>query len=65
MPRALTLGVATDRRPWPFSQHLEFALLSPLEEPGFELLVPPLKEDSHTPGSPLVIGARLHRLRSF
>src|SRR5215813_12313154 len=28
MPRALALGVATDRRPWPFSQQLEFARLS-------------------------------------
>jgi hypothetical protein len=42
-----------------------FASDSPLEEEGFELLVPPSKRTAVRRARPLFFRARLHRLRSF
>jgi hypothetical protein len=42
----------------------EFVPDSPLEEAGFELLVPPSKRTAVSRALPSIFGARLHRLRS-
>jgi hypothetical protein len=45
-------------------EEVRFAEDSPLEEDGFELLVPPSKRTAYAELAPSFFGARLHRLRS-
>ena len=52
---ALSLGIAPE---------IKFAADSPLEEDGFELVVP-LSKRTAVPGSPIRFPGRRHRLRAF